>query len=61
MSFHFHVFICSIATSHAKIEWNTSLVRKRGWFTLFLYRASRLIGRTPRAAEGPQADIGLRV
>ena len=24
MSFHFYVFICSIATSHAKIEWNTS-------------------------------------
>ena len=55
------MYLYSIATSHAKIEWNTSLVRKRGWFTLFLYRASRLIGRTPRAAEGPQADIGLRV
>ena len=25
MSFHFYVFICSIATSHAKIEWNTSM------------------------------------
>ena len=55
MSFHFYVFICSIATSHAKIEWDTSMgacAQARLVHSIFIpcvppYRTHSQSGRRP--------------
>ena len=68
MSFHFYVFICSIATSHAKIEWNTSMgaCAQAGLVhSIFIpcvppYRTHSQSGRRPSGRYRSPTDICLR-
>ena len=68
MSFHFYVFICSIATSHAKIEWNTSMgacAQARLVHSIFIpcvppYRTHSQSGRRPSGRYRSPTDICLR-